>query len=254
MAEETITNTPAVEAATVAPVVETTPVTTETSVVETLPVVETLLSEALKPEPAPVVEPVQEPIKTAETAEIKETKTEGQSEETAPPPVYEAFTLPEGVTLDEGRVKQFTDVLSDFELKNKVDHKLVQELGQKAVDIYLNEVKQAIEDVTKFYQTSWEKQKNDWKTAFEKDPEIGGNRQDSTIQSALSFIRTHGGTAEQIAEFRQVMDTSGLGNHPALIRLFANAGRAFSEGTPLAATKPAIQPKSKVATLYGKNS
>lgn len=182
-----------------------------------------------------------------------EPKTEGQSEEPAPLPVYEAFKVPEGVTLDNERVKNFTGILADLETKSKADHALVQEFGQKAVDFHVSELQKTVEDYTQSLQTYWEKQKTDWKDAFLKDPEIGGNRFQTTVDSARTFIRTHGGTADQQTEFRNLMETSGLGNHPAMIRLLANAGQTMSEGRPLAATKPVQQVRSKTQTLYGKS-
>lgn len=203
----------------------------------------TVLGEALteKPKEAPVE------VKTEE----QKSEQGGQSDEPAPSPTYEAWKVPEGITLDNDSVSQFTTILADLETKSKADHALVQEFGQKAVDFHLNELNKAQEKLTEFYKQHWEKQKIVWKDAFLKDTEIGGNRFQTTVDSALSFIRTHGGTPEQQAEFKTLMETSGLGNHPAMIRLLANAGRAMSEGKPLAASKPVSAPKSKTATLYG---
>ena len=122
------------------------------------------------------------------------------------------------------------------------------------VDFHVNEVNRVVQDYNKVLQDGWAKQKNDWKEAVVKDPDIGGNRLQATIDSANNFIRTHGGTQEQQNEFRSVMESSGLGNHPVIIRLLANAGRGMSEGTPLAVSRPAPAPKSKTQTLYGKSS
>ena len=85
------------------------------------------------------------------------------------------------------------------------------------------------------------------------DPEIGGNRWQTTVDSATNFIRTHGGTEAQQAEFHKIMDESGLGNHPAMIRILARAGAAMSEGRPLAAQAPAVA-LSKTQKLYGGRS
>lgn len=220
----------------------------------------TVLAEQIDKTKTPVPE-----TPKVETPEVKPdlNKEEGQFVDPAPPttPVYEAFKVPEDVTLDSERTKAFTDILSTLELDVKADeaskeavHAKMQEFGQKAVDFHVNEIKRTVEDVNKLYQTSWERQKTEWKDAFLKDPEMGGNRFQTTVDSALSFIRTHGGSAEQQTEFRNLMEASGLGNHPAMIRILANAGRAMSEGQPLAASKPAPAPKSKTATLYGKSS
>ena len=259
---------PVVEAAPVvaAPVVvEAAPVTAPVVAAEAAPVTPepvkpadtSVIGDALKPVEAPKVEapePVVPPVDPNQPVVAEtEPKKEGQSDEPAPPPSYESFTIPEGLSLDEARTKEFTDILADLEIKSKADHALFQEFGQKAVDFHVAEMQKTVEALTKANLESWENTKNEWKDTFMKDPELGGNRWQTTVDSAKSFIRTHGGTEAQQAEFRDLMNMSGVGNHPAMIRLLANAGLAMKEGRPLAAQAPASTPKSKVATMYGSN-
>jgi hypothetical protein len=239
---EAVQAAPAVVAPVVAPVVEA-PVAPVVAPVEVK--AETVLGNALDTKTPPTPEAVRV------EAVVETPKTEGQSAEPAPPPVYDTFTVPEGVTLDDTRVTEFTKVLSDLETTGKVPHELVQKFGQTMVDTHIAEVKKATDALTELYKQTWDRQKIEWKDAFLKDPEIGGNRFQTTVNSALNFIRTHGGTPEQQTEFRNLMETSGLGNHPAVIRLLASAGRAMAEGVPLAAQKPVPAPKSRVSTMYG---
>lgn len=279
MADEKTDTQEEVVAEAVAPVVENTPAPEETpvvsevdstpahEVVEEVKTPETILGEEptkdSKEEPESDDKTVEKETeesdkeeseeKPEETQEEEKTE-ESQSEEPAPLPVYEDFTVPENITLDTEQVKEFTNLLSDLEINSKIDHALIQAHGQKLVDFHVAQMQKATEDLAKFYQTTWEKQKTDWKDEFLKDSEIGGKRFQTTVDSANRFIRTHGGSEEQQTEFRQLMETSGLGNHPAMIRLLASAGRAMSEGKPLAAQQPPPQPKSKVSTMYGKST
>lgn len=193
------------------------------------------------------------PAETPEAVQPQEPITEGgQSDEPAPPPTYEPFKLPENISLDTGKISEFTNLLSEAELA-KGDHTKMQEFGQKMVDFHINETKKSLENYNTYMIEAFEKQKNDWKEAFLKDPEIGGNRWKTTVNSALSFITTHGGTPEQQAEIRTLMDSSGLGNHPAVIRLLANAMTAMAEPKPLASVKPIPQVKSRTQTMYGQS-
>lgn len=204
------------------------------------------ISEITKPVVAPEVKV--EPDKV-----VTENKEGSQSAEPAPPPTYEAFKMPEGVSLVPETLGKFTELLSTLETEGKADHALVQQFGQKAVDFYIAEVQKSATDIHKNLQTAWDQQKVEWKESFLKDPEIGGERSQTTVDSALKFIRTHGGTAEQQQEFKSLMETSGLGNHPAMIRLLARASEGMSEGKPLTAIRPAnTSVKSKVQTMYGK--
>lgn len=275
MAGETPIATPApVEAAVAAPA--PTPVAVETASAITPPVdavsipdapvvetpveapkpAETVLGEALKPVDKTAEAKTPETDKPAD-GEVKAgadaEKPEGQSDEPAPPPVYEPFVVPEGISLDTERFAEITNVLSELEAKG-VDHAFAQEYGQKLVNMGAEVVNKALKDQTAYYTGLWDRQKTDWKDLFLKDPEIGGNRFKTTVDSALTFIRTHGGTDEQQAELRGLMDSSGLGNHPAILRLFSKAGVAMSEGKPLAAQAPAAVKKSKVETFYGKQN
>lgn len=208
---------------------------------------------AEKPVDAPPADKPAEGDAADKPAEEPKKEEASQSDEPAPLPTYEAFTLPEGITFDSDKLTEFTKELAEFEVKNKADHAEVQAFGQKLMDRHIAEVQQTAERIQNLYTEAWEKQKSDWKEAFEKDPEIGGNRQQTSVNAAVEFIRTHGGSTEQQAEFRKLMDTTGIGNHPAMIRLFAKANTAFSEGKPLPATAPTQQSQSKVAKRYGQS-
>lgn len=198
------------------------------------------------PDPASVTPP-------AEDTEIK--KEDGtQSAEPAPLPAYEAFTVPEGVTFQDDKLSAFTKELGEFQNLTKADQAEVQKFGQKLVDRHVAEVKSAIERMNEAYTANWEKQKSDWKDAFMKDPEIGGNRQETSVNAAVEFIRTHGGTDKQQQEFRELMNLTGIGNHPAMIRMLAKANMNMAEGKPLPASKPVSAPTSKVGKRYGGQS
>lgn len=213
------------------------------------PVPSTVLGDALKPAPVTPVAPVEAaPLAPAEPA-----KVEGQSDEPAPPPTYEPFTVPDGVTLQPERLGDFTSLLGEFEGQSKADHAAVQAFGQKLVERHVAEVQRTLADVQKLNDAKWDRQKMAWHDEFMADPEIGGNRFQTSVDSAIQFIRTHGGSDEQQAEIRQLMNDSGIGNHPAMIRLLAKAGMAMSEGRPLAGRMPAAPPKSNTQKMYGRS-
>lgn len=222
--------TPAVSTETAAPSVE--PVKTEEA-----PKAETLLGEK-KAEERPVE------IKAEEKA--VETKTEDAPIE---PAKYE-FTLPEGVKVDDAKFDEFTKMLGEFETTAKVPHDELQKLGQQMVDRHIQEMQRYTQTITE----AWNKQKNDWKDSFLKDPEFV-NRTDTVVNSAIDAIGTFGGNTKQQDEFRSLMETSGVGNHPAMIRLLSNVMLAKAEGKPLAAPQIATPNKvSKMSKMYGTKS
>jgi hypothetical protein len=264
---ETIqTNTPVTEAVAVTPtevvetpvVVETTPETPETPVetsvettTETPKEATTLIAKELdKTEVKP--EPVEETKPEAVAEEVKEALEVVEEPVEVVPPTYETFNLPEGIEVDSDRMGEFISILADLETKSKAGHEFVQEFGQKAVDFHIAELQRTVEAINKTQLETWEKTVDGWREAAIADPEIGGNRIQTTLDAANKFIRTHGGTADQQKEFRDLMETSGLGNNPTMLRLLSAAGRAMSEGTPVPATKPPAAPKSKTSALYGR--
>jgi len=208
-------------------------------------------TESPKEEPPLESEGEESPDLEGEQPEEKKEEA-SQSEEAAPLPTYEPFTLPDDIQLDENTLGEFTQTLAEFETLTKADHAEVQKFGQELVTRHIAEVQNAVQRLNESYAATWEKQKNDWKESFVNDPEIGGNRQETTISSALEFIRTHGGTDAHQADFRKLMDETGIGNHPAMIRILANAMEAKREGKPLPASQPIPSQRSKVNTRYGK--
>lgn len=248
VAVEPVATVEVAPAVTVEPVVA--PVVAEPVAAEPVAVVEptSILGEALKPaEQSSTVEP--------EVAPVEAKEPEGQSVEPAPPPSYETFTLPEGLALEGEGLNEFTTILGQFETQTKADHAEVQKLGQSLLDRHVAEVKKAVAEIASRYEaqqkTTATAEREQWKQDFINHPEIGGNRQETTVNAALNFIRTHGGTSEQQAEFTAVLNKTGLGNHPAIIGMLARAGSAMSEGRPLPAQTPMSAPVSKIQKMYG---
>jgi uncharacterized membrane protein len=231
----------------VAPVTTPEPSPAPTPAPEAAPVAPTeapsLLGEALKPADA-TVEPAPAPDATQ--------NVEGQSAEPAPPPTYEPFTVPEGVTLESERLGEFTGLLSQFETETKADHGKMQALGQELLNRHIQGVQQAIQTARQADMAAFETVKTQWKDAVIADPELGGNRLQTTLDSARNFIRTHGGSEAEQGEFIRAIDEAGLGNHPAVIRILARAGSSMSEGRPLTASAPAPAPTSRVEKMYGR--
>ncbi len=252
--ELSVENTdPAVEAAPSAPVVESEAPSAESSPTTALG------ADLDKKE----ITPEEQNAQTVETQEEEAT----QSDEPAPLPTYEAFTLPDDVKFEDEKLSEFTGILAEIELA-KGDHAKMQETGQKLLDRHIAEVKNTVDRLNQYYVDTWEKQKTDWKDAFENDPEIGGNRKDTTVKAAVAALTEGASLSDDKAvresqqkEVRDLMESTGLGNHPALIRTFNNLNTIISDlrakyesengVRPLPASKPESQSRSKVQTRYG---
>ncbi len=208
--------------------------------------------EAAKPETLLGSEKKAEEKSTEVKSEIKsdEKAVEEKEIETAPLPEYEPFKLPEGITFDEAKMGEYTKTLAEFESATRASHEEVQKLGQQLIDRHIEEINRYTKSLTQ----AWNKQKNDWKDSFLKDPEFL-NRTDTVVNAAIDAIGVYGGDTKQQAEFRDLMEKTGVGNHPAMIRMLSNVMLAKAEPKPLAA--PQIAPKatnSKIQKMYGKKT
>ena len=88
----------------------------------------------------------------------------------------------------------------------------------------------------------------DWAKRAEADEEIGGKNWKSTQALAARALDAFG--AEKGSEFRALLDETGLGNHPEMIRMFKKIGEAVGEDGvfPRGDAKPAK--KSREEELY----
>lgn len=65
----------------------------------------------------------------------------------------------------------------------------------------------------------------EWATAIKADPDFGGAKFEKTVADAGVFMDRF---LDQ--DGRDLLNASGLGNHPSLVRAFAKAGMHFAEG------------------------
>ncbi len=266
MVDEVIPAAPAapVEAAPAAPVAAPSVETPVTPAAEPTPVTAPVEPTPVT-EPAPVEAPVETPAeaKKADTllgaepkkaeekpAEVKtETKPEekpAEAEKAPEAPKFE-FKAPDNFQVDEAKMGEFTKALSEFETTAKVPHEEVQKLGQQFLERHVQEM----ERYTKSLTDAWEKQANDWKESFLKDPEFT-NRTNTVLNAAIDVIDTYAGTKEQAKEFRDLMESTKIGNHPAMIRLLSNIKLAKPEPKQLSAPQIASSAKqSKITKMYG---
>lgn len=258
------------------PNIETTPaaspVTVEVAPSPTAPVVETPAVETPTPAPeTPAEAPAAEPVVVPEASKpetllgsdkkIEEAKPEAKAEDKTAEvkaeepkvelPAFEPFTVEEGVTFEPERMSEFTKTLAEFETTTKASHEEVQKFGQQLIDRHVTEVKDAVQRYTKSLTDAWTQQKtDDWK-AFQSDPEFA-NRTTTVGNAAMDAITVYAGNAKQQEEFRNLMETRGVGNHPAMIRLLSNVMLAKAEPKQLAASQVASPVKqSKISKMYG---
>lgn len=123
--------------------------------------------------------------------------------------------LPEGMEADTGMVEALTPVLKDIGITN--------EQFQQIADVYAPEIKKQFEAQQAEAVKDWQKTTDEWAEATKKEQ---GDELKVNLGVAGKFMDKYGDK-----EARQILNDTGLGNHPAIVRLFIKAGKAISEDT-----------------------
>lgn len=133
-----------------------------------------------------------------------------QDTKTTEPVVPESYDLkmPEGVQLDSAAAEEFTAIAKEL--------KLDQGAAQKLADIGAKMATRQAEAHTQMIET--------WTEQVKTDKEIGGDKLDENLGIARKAIDTFGSP-----ELKTLLNSSGLGNHPEIVKLAYRVGKAISE-------------------------
>lgn len=153
----------------------------------------------------------------------KDQKPADKKEEAKVPEKYEDWKLPEGFKLADGVGEKVNTLFKELGMS--------QESGQKLVDFYAANLKEAQDRPLKV----WQDQQKAWQDEIKADPEIGG-KLDHVRVTVSKAIDTLG--PELAQPFREAMDVTGAGNHPAFIRAFYALAQKVTEPGPVRGRGP----------------
>lgn len=193
---------------------------------------------------ATAVEPV---AKAAETvAETKPAEGDAAAQEAAAKAAAEAATKPVeyDLKLPEGLVKgDLMDSLKEF-AKEKG---LTQDEAQKLADLGVKQAQGFVAQLAEAQKT----QTAEWATATQTDKEIGGDKLPENLAAAKKALDSFGNPG-----FKKLLNESGLGNHPEIVRFMVKAGKAISEDGRLVTGGAAQVDRNTLPIeerIYGKN-
>lgn len=180
----------------------------------------------------------EEAPKDAEKADNAETKNdEGDGEKDSEATAFDVakIEMPEGFeSLDENLMAEFTPLAKELNL--------TQEQGQKFISMHA----QTLKSMQDAQQKAHGEQLEQWAKDAKADKEFGGDKFDENLNVARKAIAKFGSP-----ELKEMLDQSGLGNHPEVIRVFHKIGKAISEDNPVSAKPDTGQKKSIEERLYG---
>lgn len=167
------------------------------------------------------------------------------ADETAAAVVPEKYelTMPEGFTLDAALLDEATPTLKELNLTNEQANKLVP-LVAKIAQSQQDAANSAI-------LAQVQADRKAWLDEAKADPEIGGANYDKTIVTAASALDKLG--LVKGSPFRNLLDESGLGNHPEMIRAFKKVGEAIGEDGFVRSETSGTTKKTDAELFYGEN-
>lgn len=162
-------------------------------------------------------------------------QAEGDKPAEGAPEKYE-FTAPEGKEYDAEIIGSFSEIAKELNLTQEAAQKLLDSMAPKIAERQMGQL-EAI--------------RSEWAQASQIDKEFGGDKLNENLAVAKKALDQFG-----TPELRALLNESGLGNNPEVIRFMYRAGKAISEDAYVGSSIGAgvkSQPKdfnSKAATLY----
>lgn len=162
-----------------------------------------------------------------------EEKQEGKQEAGAPE-AYTDFTMPEGVSVDAPLMDGFKSLAKELNLS--------QEAAQKLVNLQAEATKRSVDENAK----AWEQAQEKWKAEVKADKEIGGADFDKNIGVAKKGLKLFGNEA-----FIDMLESTGVGNHPEMVKFLHRVGKAIKEdGAPVTGKQVAGAVKDTAKLLF----
>lgn len=146
-------------------------------------------------------------VDTTATSATTASTTDTKTTEPVVPESYE-LKMPEGVQLDSAAAEEFTAIAKEL--------KLDQAAAQKLADIGAKMATRQAEAHAQLVET--------WTEQVKTDKEIGGDKLDENLGVARKAIDTFGSP-----ELKALLNSTGLGNHPEVVKLAFKVGKAISE-------------------------
>lgn len=136
-------------------------------------------------------------------------KTDGEQAKPEGAPEQYEFNAPEGAAFDDHVIGQFSEVAKELNLSQEAAQKVLDKIAPALAE----KQSRMIESV-----------RTEWAESARADKEFGGQKLSENLAVAQKALNQFG-----TPELRALLNESGLGNHPEIIRAFYRAGKAISE-------------------------
>lgn len=136
------------------------------------------------------------------------------------PVTYEAFNLPEGVTIADEDLEVFTEIGQEYGLP--------QEGAQRLVDLALQVQEAAISQMEAQLDEQSVAEQTGWQEELQADKELGGEN----LQQTEDNVRAFANSPFVTDGLHELFESKGLYRHPEVARLFNQLGGLLQEDAP----------------------
>lgn len=167
-----------------------------------------------------------------EDGDTKDTDSKADEPEGAPEK-YLDFTVPETMELNQELLEQALPVFKGLNL--------TQEQAQELIDLqagFAEKESQALTD-------AWENTMTEWVDQSKSDSEFGGKVFTETLVNAKEAISAFGNDG-----FKSMLETTGVGNHPEMIRFLNKIGKITKEHDILPGGSKGGEQPNQAALMY----
>lgn len=162
----------------------------------------------------------------------------GEGDDAAPAVLK--LTAPEGMENFQGEFDAYSSEASEWMQANP--NATAADALKWAADRQAEAVTKQTQDMSEAFAQQIET----WEGEAKADKEIGGDAFDANLATAKKAIDAFGSD-----DLKSILNESGLGSHPAVIKFAVKAGQALSDA-PVIKTTQGDAKKSMAETLYGK--
>lgn len=131
------------------------------------------------------------------------------------PEQYE-FVAPEGHKFDDEVLAKYSEVAKELDLSQEKAQKMLDTLAPVVNARQMAQVEEFYSDIGGM--------PDKWADAAKADKEFGGDKLPENMAFVKKAMDTFG-----TPELRNLLNKTGIGNHPELVRAFYRAGKAISE-------------------------
>jgi len=142
--------------------------------------------------------------------------------------------LPEGAPLDAAHLDAVGSFAKDLKLPQDAAQKLVERDASLLTSFQEAKAKE------------WNGMVTGWGEQTKADPEIGGEKFTEMTGAAKAAIERFGSPA-----LKEMLNKTGAGNHPELVRIFARIGKAMADDKMVPGSPGGNAPVDAASLLYG---